>query len=198
MADLSEQLAAAIPSAAHLLVFRARGSVHPPFNGLSVQETLVKFTEEMLPLSPLKAPHGKRIKIIRTNFPKLAGLKHKTLSRDEFSASSIISEIEEGTFDIGNYQPNRDDRLRTLFWLPEVLTDPDAIYSNAHKIVAGDQVYVRVYDKMGSTVKLAFTKDVRKREVVIQTVLITSFLTDPKTAMGYVRGQPIYQRPEKK
>ena len=101
-------------------------------------------------------------------------------------------------FDVGNYEPHRDDRLRTLFWLPEVLTDPDAIYPNAHKIVAGDQVYVRVYDKMGSTVKLAFTKDVTKRGVVIQTVLITSFLTDPKTAMSYVRGQPIYQRPKAK
>jgi len=61
-----------------------------------------------------------------------------------------------------------------------VLRDPDAIYPNAHKIVAGDEVYVRVYDKMGSNVKLAFAQDIKKHSKLISTVVITSFSADPR------------------
>jgi hypothetical protein len=85
--------------------------------------------------------------------------------------------------------------LRTLFWLPELLCDPDAIYKNAHRMVDGDEIYIRIYDKMGSTVKLAFTKDIKNNHGrVIRTVAITSFLTDPKSVVSCVRGDPLYKR----
>jgi hypothetical protein len=98
---------------------------------------------------------------------------------------------------MGNYNPDRDDRLRTIFWLPELLCDPDAVYINAHKIVAGDHVFVRVYNKGGSTVKVAFTLDVKKRGRLISTVVVTSFLTNPGDAISFVKGEPVYVRPQR-
>lgn len=180
----------------HEILFYAPGCVRPSYNSLSVADSLAKFCTEILPLSPLQTPR-KTIKLIKSNFPKLSGLEHKTLSRAQFSASGIIGEIENGTFAWGNYDPDRDDRMRTLFWLPELLRDPDAIYRNAHKIVAGDEVYVRVYNKMGSTVKLAFTMDVKERHDIVKTVVITTFLTTPATAISYVKGEPLFVRPKR-
>jgi hypothetical protein len=180
----------------HMALFDAYGSKCPPDNELSVSDTLKKFCEEFLPLSPLIDPRDKPIHIIKTNFPKLAGLKHRTKSREEFSATQIIAAIEGGTFDLRDYNPDRDDRLRTLFWLPELLRDPDAIFLNGHKIVEGDEVYVRVYDKMGAKVKVAFTKDLRdKKGGIIRTIPITSFLTNPTRAKSFIKGDPLYVRP---
>ena len=74
------------------------------------------------------------------------------------------------------------------------MTAPDAIYRNGHKIIAGDEVYVRVYDKLGSRVKLLFTMDIRKNGKVIRTVPVTSFLTDPDTVINFITGQPLYRK----
>ncbi len=192
--NLRELLAAALPEHEHKLLFYAKGSNHPPFNLLSLRETLEKFCSALVAQSPFLDPRGKAIAVVRKNFPKLAGLKHLTLSKEELSASAIVSAIENGCCDLKDYYQGREDRIRTIFWIPEVLREPDAIYRNAHKIVAGDEVYVRVYDKMGSKVKLVFTMDVQKGGQIIRTVPITSFLTDPATAASYVRGEPVFRR----
>ena len=194
MHDLREQLAAAFPEHEHKLLFYAKGCKHPPYNNLSVPETLTRFCSDLLPECPLADPRGKRVSIVKGNFPKLAGLEHLVLKKDELSASDIIRQIEGGYFDLGHYDTAKDDRLRTLFWIPEVVRDPDAIFRNAHKIVVGDEVYVRVYDKMGSKVKLVFTMGIKKGNQLIRTVPVTSFLTDPKTAISYVKGKPLYGR----
>ena len=194
MRGLREQLAAAVPEHEHKPLFYAIGSNHPPYNIHSVSETLGRFCAEVLPECPLADPRRKQISVVKTNFPKLAGLEHLVLEKDKLSASDIIKSIENGTFDLGDYDATRDDRLRTIFWIPQVVRDPDAIYRNAHKIVAGHEVYVRVYDKMGSKVKLVFTMDIEKSKKLIRTVPITSFLTDPETAISYVKGEPLYRR----
>jgi len=194
MGSLREQLAAALPEHKHKLLFYKCGGTRPPDNTLSVKDSLEKFCKELLPQCPISAPRGKKIQIVKRNFPKFAGLEHLTLTREELSAAEIVKSIEDGTFDLGQYKGDRDDRLRTLFWIPEVLSEPDAIYPNAHKIVAGNEVYVRVYNKMGSRVKLVFTMDIARDGNVIRTVPITSFLTDADTALSYVAGQPLYQK----
>jgi hypothetical protein len=194
MGGLREQLAAALPEHEHKLLFYAYGNEHPPYNMLSILLTIKKFCSEVLPACPLVDPRNKRISIVKSNFAKLAGLEHRILPKNELSASDIIRSIENGSFNPEHFDSSRLDRLRTLFWIPEVLCDPDAIYRNAHKIVAGDEVYVRIYNKMGSKVKLVFTMDIKKGGRVIRTVPITSFLTDPETAISYVRGQPLYAK----
>ena len=188
--DLRGQLVAAFPKAAHYLLFHERGCRHQPFNELNVVESFKKFCAEFLPRSPIVAPRQKSIRIIKTNFPKFLNMKR--VCGSAVKASRIIEEIEAGRFDATHYKWEID-RIRTLFWIPDIISDPDAVYKNAHKIVQGDEVYVKVYDKMGSKVKLVFTdyiKDIR------QTVIVTSFLTDPQTACEYVCGKPLYARPK--
>jgi hypothetical protein len=194
VADFREQLAKAVGQE-HKLLFYGKGRRHPPYSTLAVPDSLAKFTQDVAPASPFTDPRGKRISIVKNNFPKLSGLEHLTLSKKQFSASDIVKAIEDGTINLVDYDPTRDDRSRTLFWVPEVLQDPDAIYSNRHKIVVGNEVYVCVYDKMGSTIKLVFTLDIKgPKGTIIRTVPTTSFLTDPVTAISYVHGEPLYRR----
>jgi hypothetical protein len=193
--DWKSELAAAVPALEHhSMLFYAKGAVRPAYNNSTVSESLAKFRSEMLPLSPLKDPLGKPVSLVRENFPKLVDLEHRTLSRQDFNASSICDAIEQGLFDCAHYQKMDRDRLECLFWLPEVICDPDAIYNNGHKIVAGHHIYVKVYDKKGSSIKVAFTLDLFKKGKIIRTVPITSFLTDPATAISFVRGTPLYRR----
>lgn len=182
---IATQLAIAYP-------FFGQGRNHPPYNMLSVEETYAKFKAEFLPLCPLTDRLGRSIKIEATNFRKLLNLKHKILG-PQARAWQIIEELEKGTFDIANYEPLAEDRIRTLFWVPEVIMDPDAIYKNNHKVVKADEVFVCVYDKPGSKVKLVFTSTfgtgAGKR-----VEIVTSYLTDAKTAMYCAKGQPLHQK----
>ena len=197
--DLRQQLAEHFPRLEHQLAFYARGAKHPPYNHASVADTLARFCAEILPMSPLEDPRKKRVSIVKGNFPKLVDLEHKTLKKKDFPAFQIIECIENGSFDPDHYEIPDLSRIRTLFWLPEVIQDPDAIYKNGHKIIAGDEVYVGVYDKDGSKVKLLFTMDkYDKKGKYIRTVPVTSFLTDPEMVINFVSGQPLYQRPKQK
>jgi hypothetical protein len=107
--DLREALAAAMPDAEDRLLFYGKGSKRPPYNMLDVAETLKKFCAEILPASPFTDPRGIKISIVKGNFPKLAGLAHKTLKKEELRATEIIQQIESGTFDLGDYDPTRDE-----------------------------------------------------------------------------------------
>jgi hypothetical protein len=189
--DFREQLVAALPEHDHKLLFYALGRKHPAYNELGVTETFAKFTEEFLPLCPLEDPLGRDIKVTPINFRKLINLKHKTLG-DDAKAWKIVEEIEQGTFDIANYELP-DDRIRTLFWVPDAITDPDAIYKNNHCSVQADEVFVSVYDKMGSTVKLTFISTFGKKPVQ-RVEIVTSYLTEPHTAIKCIKGKPIYVR----
>jgi hypothetical protein len=190
MDDLRSQLAAVFPKSAHYLLFQAKGCKHPPFNESDVVTSFTQFCTEFLPRSPISAPQNKSIRVIKTNFPKFLNMKR--LCGSKVKASRVIEEIESGNFEASQYKWEID-RIRTLFWMPDVLADPDAVYKNAHKIVEGDEVYVKVYDKMGARVKLVFTDYIKP---IKQTVIVTSFLTDPETAWKYVRGEPLYARPK--
>ncbi len=81
-------------------------------------------------------------------------------------------------------------RVRTLFWVPDVITDPHAIHPNAHPVVAGDEVYVKRYDKNGSEVKLVVMGPSENRGRVI----ITSFLTDISDLGNYIKEAAIWTK----
>jgi hypothetical protein len=190
--DLRNQLAEAFPEHNHLLLFHAPGRTRPEYNDLSVQDTFAQFKTDFLPLCPLTDKLGRTIKIATINFRKLINLKHRALGNNA-RAWQIIKELETGIFDPAHYEAIEEDRIRTLFWVPEVIEDPDAIYKNNHKVVKADEVFVCVYDKPGSKVKLAFTSTFgsggNKR-----IEIVTSYLTDAKTAMYCAKGKPLYQK----
>lgn len=180
VADLKNQLANIYP-------FYGCGRKPQPYNDLSVEETYQKFKSDFLSLCPLTDKLNRVVKIDAINFRKLLNLKHKTLGAAA-RAHMVIKELENGTFDKDNYDW-ANDRIRTLFWVPEVITDPDAIYENNHKVVKADEVYICVYDKGGSKVKLAFTSTFAGKVEIVST-----YLTDAKTAMRCIKGKPLYQK----
>ena len=192
--SFNEKLLAAVIAFDHAQVFHARGCECPKFNWLGVHETFAKFQKEFLPLCPLVDPRGKVVRIIENNFPKLADLEHATLSKEQLPASHIVQSLKDGTFNETEFREGRSERLQMLFWIPEVICKPDAIYKNGHKVVAGDEIYVRVFDKRGSKVKLVFTKDVKGRNGATHAVPITSFLTHADRARQMVKGNPLYLR----
>jgi hypothetical protein len=175
----------------HRWLFYAKGCTCPEFNGMDVTKTLAKFVDHFLPKCPVVDPRGKSILIFKSNFPKLADLAHLTLSREVFSASKIVESIENGTFKLSDYEPQEQDRMQTLFWIPDVLADPDAIYRNGHTVVAGDEVYVKVFDKPKPQVKMVFTMD-KPAGKKIKTVPVTSFLTSRNRAIRMIKGSPLY------
>jgi hypothetical protein len=190
--DFADKLLDALVEGDHTQIFHARGCACPGVNRLSVQETFQKFCSEFLPLCPLVDPRGKEIRILKSHFPKLVDLEHATLDREDFPASQIVQCIENGSFNPDHYKKGREERIQMLFWIPDVVRDPDAIYLNGHKVVAGDEIYVKVYDKKGSKVKLVFTMDIRKKGKIISTVPVTSFLTNSDRALQMVKGEPLY------
>jgi hypothetical protein len=85
------------------------------------------------------------------------------------------------------------DRIQALFWVPDVIANPDAIYlkKSSHGLIRAHEVYVKVYSKMGSKVKLVFVDYFGKSR---DPIFITSFMTNAGTAMKHCAGQPLYVR----
>src|SRR5689334_11734073 len=130
---LREQLCAAMGDDDPRKIFYAPGRKHPPYNDLSLFDTFKKFKAEFLPQCPLQDPLDRQVRVVDVKFRKLINLKHKQLG-DQARAYKIIEEIETGAFAYSNYQDIEQDRIRTLFWIPDVIRDPDAIFRNNHAV----------------------------------------------------------------
>lgn len=135
------------------------------------------------------------MKIRKDNFPKFLNLTVREGFQPK-KPSTIVRLIEEGKFVEAEYEW-MNDRAHALFWVPDVIRDPDAIYrkKRSHGLINADEVYVKVYDRMGSKIKLVFTDRVGKHRDII---FITSYLTDAHTAVKYCDGQPLHVRETEK
>lgn len=186
-----EKLAAILPGEEHWLLFDAKGCTPPPSNGLSVPETYAKFKSDFLPQCPISDPRGEKVKIRRNNFPKFLNLAVKP-GLPSKKASTIVDLIEAGRFVASEYTWAKD-RIQALFWVPDVIRTPDAIYRKKrnHGLINADEVYVKVYDRMGSNIKLVFVDRVGKHDDVIS---ITSYLTGAHTAVKYCDGRPVWSK----
>jgi hypothetical protein len=172
----------------------AVGSPHPPNNYQTIPETLQRFKSEFLPLSPLVDPRGRRILIRATNFPKFQNLKPKDVRRPK-RAHTILDEIGDGSFRLEEYD-FEEERLRSLFWIPDVICRPDAIYKKkGFGVVEAEEVYVKVYRKqnVGSPVKVVFTHRVKGGQQR-DWVVISSYFTSRATAKLYTEGEPLWIR----
>jgi hypothetical protein len=190
--DLKEQLISILPKDDPRRIFYSSGRRRPAYNNLSIVETYKKFKNDFLPICPLTDPLDRRIRVVDTSFRKLINIKHRTLG-DQERAYKLIEALENETFDSGNYEPLERDRIETLFWVPDVVRDPDAVFKNNHRVVKADEVFVYVYDKTGSRVKLVFTSAFGPK-FNIRYEIVTSYLTDERTAMSCARGRPLYVR----
>ncbi|HEY0308405.1 MAG TPA: hypothetical protein VGB94_09610 [Acidobacteriaceae bacterium] len=190
---LPDMAAAAYTRSQHLSVLDAEGSLHPPHNYLNVADTLQKFKAEFLPLSPLIDPRGRKILIIKNNFPKFLNLRPMDKNRP-MRAHTMIEKIETNTFVETEYAFERD-RLQSLFWIPDIVCRPDAIYrkKKGFGVVEAEEVYVKVYKKqnVGSPVKVVFTHRIqggKKKDWIV----ISSYFTSRSTAKLYTEGEPLW------
>ena len=191
---LPEMAAAAYEESQHLKVLDGTGNLHPPQNYLGVAETFAKFKEEFLPLFPITDILGRKVLIRRNNFPKLLNLRTKDVSVLK-KAHTILEEIEAGTFIEGDYVWEQD-RIQALFWIPEIIVRPDAIYRKRRGfgVVEAEEVYLKIYKKQGSPVKVLFTQRVGPKR---DRIVITSYVTSRSSAKLYTDGSPLYTVAEK-
>jgi hypothetical protein len=196
MSDFREKLVAAassgFPELEHYSLFYAKGSPAPISNHLDVATTFTKFCADFLPQCPIVDPLGRKVKIRKDMYPKFLGME----VREGFfpkKPSTIVREIEGGTFKEQEYDVEKD-RLLALFWVPDVIRDPDAIFKvkKTDHLVKADEVYIKVFEKAGSKVKLVFIDRVGRQKDI---VFVTSYLTPSHTAIKYCDGKPIYIRP---
>ena len=155
-------------------------------------DTYVRFKADFLPQCPFTDCLDRQIRIEETHFRKMLNMKHRTLG-EKARAYMLVEELEAGSFDASHYDSLEKDRIRTMFWIPEVLQDPDAVFKNNHKTVKADEVFATVYDKSGSTIKLVFTAAFGPRFNLRQEI-VTSYLTDPLSASKCFKGMPLYSK----
>ncbi len=189
--SLRQQLAIALPSQtqAHWLT---PGAAPPKLNHLAVVDTYHRFEAEFLPQCPIVDPRGREIRLRSSNFPKFvkltarAGVPHK-------KPTTIVESIVAGTFKEADYEWQKD-RIQALFWVPDLLRDPDAIYikTPSQGLIKAEEVYVKIYRRLGSPVKLVFVDYVGKHR---DPIFITSFFTSLSTARKHCHGTPLYLRP---
>ena len=174
------------------------GRKHPPYNDLSIAESYARFCAELANIE-IRDPRGTAVVILEQNFPKLLGMKMADPATGEpmidantgrprkAKASRVLEDLRNGTFQDAAHVVERG-RMRTLFWIPEVISAPDSIHPNAHPVVAGDEVYVKRYTKEGSEIKLVVTAPAPGG----RRIIVTSFLTNEADLRNYVEFPPIW------
>jgi hypothetical protein len=192
--QLVSALPKALPQLGHYALFYEKGCKPPVSNHLNIPDTFRKFCDDFLPQCPIIDPRNRKIKIRKDNFPKFLNLVVREGSFPK-KPSSIVESIELGTFVAEEYEWAKD-RIEALFWVPDVIRDPDAIFKvkrNGAHLVRAEEIYVKVFDKLGSKVKLVFVDRVGKHK---DTIFITSYLTSAHTTIKYCDGKPLYIRKE--
>jgi hypothetical protein len=158
-----------------------KGAICPPYCFGSVRGIFSQY-ETRLVGTYVSDPLGTRVWFMDYNFPKLIQLQFKG---KKARAQKAIEHLRRENSSEEDYSYD-SSRLSTLFWIPELIKDPDSIDPNRHKRIVGDEVYVRQYCKAGACYKLAFTVI---DEILNQRVVTTSFLT-PEDRLGEFIGQP--------
>jgi hypothetical protein len=181
----------ATPSPLEKLLYGS-GRKSYPYNHLSITKTFVRFKAEFLSICPLHDPLDRNIRVETTNFKKLLNLKHKALG-DRHRAYMLVDELESGTFNPTHYLDVDLDRIRTLFWVPNTILDPDVVYPNSHATVQADEVFITVYEKQGARIKLTFTARFGAK-CNPRFEIVTSYLTNARGALKCVRGKPMYTK----
>jgi hypothetical protein len=183
--DLKAQLERLYPELAN--VPYSAGAKHPPYSNLNIEESYARFCQEMASRD-YTDERGTVISILEVNFPKLLNLKLASNNRNA-KASRVLDSLRKGEFDASIYTYERD-RITTLFWIPQVISDCDAIHPNAHPLIQGDEVYLKRYDKEGAQNKLVFVDSTYAG----QRVVTTSFLVTPERLCKFLKFPPIWQK----
>ena len=167
-------------------------AAHPPVRELTVQEAFNRYCTECVG-KDLIDPRGISVSLLEENFPKLIKLytrPTKAVQATKARAKHVLPSLREGTFDPDLYTWHMS-RLDALFWISDVITDPDGIYPNKAPLIDGNEVYAKRYAKIGSELKLVFIAT----GYAGQRIVITSFLERHEGIIGYCGMPALYERP---
>jgi hypothetical protein len=157
----------------------------PPNYKFSTVTELYQQYATRLEGSSVTDPLGRDIEFLAENFPHLVKLEFynaKTRAWVKAAAAVSVAQLKSKTLDETRYRIVDLSRPRTLFWVPEVLQNPDAIYDNKRE--NGTEVYVKRYRRtQGQTIKLALVSERPGGDRII----VTSFWCDDAYLAGCVK-----------
>jgi hypothetical protein len=140
----------------------------------TIQEAFTRYCAEYAGRD-FEDPRGVCVTLLEENFPKLVKLRFQPdggKPSQRARAKAVLKSLREGNFDESRHFSEQLPRLRTLFWIEDVICRPHGIHPNCAAKVEGEEVYFKSFDRSGSDTKLIFTAIGYGG----QRIVITSFL----------------------
>jgi hypothetical protein len=140
-------------------------------------------------------PLGVSVHVFAENFPYLVKLEFfdKKVNRwVEAKAARAIEQLKDKRLDESRYRPDHS-RARSLFWILDIISQPESIHHNLSPRVRGEHVYLRRYvrdDPRDSYIKAATTTT----RATGQVVVVTSFWTDEDWVGSYAKHPPFHPK----
>jgi hypothetical protein len=148
---------------------KREGALSPPYRFAPSIAALLRMYEHDLVGKYVSDPLGTRVWFMDYNFPKLIQLQFRgTKAR----AQKALEHLRNESANESEYSCDKN-RAGTIFWIPEIISDPDSIHENAHPRIMGEEVYVKRYAKAGACYKLVFTE---VDSSINQRIVTTSFM----------------------
>jgi hypothetical protein len=148
-------------------------TVCPPNNKYrSVAELFQQF-ETQLEGTCVIDPCGEENRFYAENFPHLVKLEFYNEKLGEWvdaKARLAVAQLRAGILDESKYRIGDPSRPRTLFWVPDIISNPDEIHDNIRN--NGTEVYSKRYARKG---KAAVLKIVLVAKKGTTRAVITSF-----------------------
>jgi hypothetical protein len=142
----------------------------PPNNKYkSIAELFKRFQTELEGIC-VKDPCGEENRFYADNFPHLVKLEFyndKIGQWVDAKATLAVEQLRSGTLDESKYRIGDTSRPRTLFWVPDIIANPDEIHHNRRD--NGREVYSKRYTRSskGATLKIVLvTKKGNTRAVI--------------------------------
>jgi hypothetical protein len=162
------------------------GSACPPYRYGSIKGLLEEYQKELSEKEFID-PCGIKVTFLVQNFPKLVQLEFK---HGKAKAQKFLESIRLGNFKESDYTWDAW-RASSLFWIADVIVNPDLIGHNCHNAIVGDRVYVKQYSKHGPPYKIVFTWPDRESKLRVVT---TSFFTKEVRLKRFLSDPPIWEK----
>jgi len=125
----------------------------PPRIRIQGLANLLRWYERNLCETELIDRRGHRVKFAPERFPYLIKLRNREggkLSNPKWHVERIrAGELTDRDF--GGFEA---ERAETLSWLPPMILRHTLIARNSHRVIPGDELYVKEFDKLGSRHKV--------------------------------------------
>jgi hypothetical protein len=122
-----------------------RSNCPPNFKYRSIAEIFKEF-QAKLEGKTFVDPCGRESRFFARNFPHLIKLEYFDQNVGHWvpaKASKAVAQLRSGNLDESKYRIQDESRARTLFWLPEIIENPDGIHDNIR--VNQTEVYSKHY-----------------------------------------------------